>query len=132
MAVCVASSPGQTHPELGELTLFARDFDAAAVLLHHGLGRTLWNSLTVTGIVEARGQILADYAVPDFQAVIEEDLSETATGHLGEGLFLAKLEGPGRVWMQTMPFSRFADRVVEATINSRGESGSARWARTHR
>ncbi|MEE2939970.1 MAG: TIGR00266 family protein [Planctomycetota bacterium] len=40
----------------------------------------------------------------------------------GEGLFLASLEGPGRVWMQTMPFSRFADRVVEATQRARGES----------
>lgn len=39
----------------------------------------------------------------------------------GEGLFLASLEGPGRVWMQTMPFSRFADRVVEATQTPRGE-----------
>lgn len=40
----------------------------------------------------------------------------------GEGLFLAKLSGPGKVWMQTMPFSRFADRVVEATMSARGES----------
>lgn len=39
----------------------------------------------------------------------------------GEGLFLASLEGPGRVWMQTMPFSRFADRIVEATEQARGE-----------
>ncbi len=40
----------------------------------------------------------------------------------GEGLFLASLEGPGRVWMQTMPFSRFADRVVAATAQAVGES----------
>ena len=40
----------------------------------------------------------------------------------GEGLFLASLKGPGRVWMQTMPFSRFADRVVEATRNAREET----------
>lgn len=40
----------------------------------------------------------------------------------GEGLFLARLEGPGRVWMQTMPFSRFADRVVAATVSATGES----------
>ena len=40
----------------------------------------------------------------------------------GEGLFLASLRGPGRVWMQTMPFSRFADRVVEAAQNTRGET----------
>ena len=40
----------------------------------------------------------------------------------GEGLFLASLRGPGRVWMQTMPFSRFAGRVLEATQNTRGET----------
>ncbi len=39
----------------------------------------------------------------------------------GEGLFLASLTGPGRVWMQTMPFSRFADRVVQAVEEQRGE-----------
>jgi uncharacterized protein (TIGR00266 family) len=40
----------------------------------------------------------------------------------GEGLFLASLTGPGKVWMQTMPFSRFADRVVAATETARGET----------
>ncbi len=37
----------------------------------------------------------------------------------GEGLFLANLEGPGRIWMQTMPFSRFADRIVEASMGAK-------------
>lgn len=32
----------------------------------------------------------------------------------GEGLFLTKLTGPGRVWLQTLPFSRIADRVIKA------------------
>ena len=39
----------------------------------------------------------------------------------GEGLFYATLRGPGRVWMQTTPFSRFADRVMAAAGGSRGE-----------
>jgi uncharacterized protein (TIGR00266 family) len=30
----------------------------------------------------------------------------------GEGLFLATLTGPGRVWMQSLPFSRLAGRVL--------------------
>lgn len=29
----------------------------------------------------------------------------------GEGLFIATLEGPGQVWIQSMPFSRLADRI---------------------
>jgi uncharacterized protein (TIGR00266 family) len=30
----------------------------------------------------------------------------------GEGLFLATLTGPGKVWLQSMPFSRLAGRVL--------------------
>ncbi|MDH3500602.1 MAG: TIGR00266 family protein [Acidimicrobiia bacterium] len=30
----------------------------------------------------------------------------------GEGLFLATLQGTGRVWLQSLPFNRLADRVV--------------------
>ncbi len=30
----------------------------------------------------------------------------------GEGLFLATLRGEGRVWLQSLPFSRLADRVL--------------------
>ena len=33
----------------------------------------------------------------------------------GEGLFLATLKGHGRVWLQSMPFSRLAGRIVGAT-----------------
>ncbi len=31
----------------------------------------------------------------------------------GEGLFLTTLEGTGRVWLQSLPFSRMADRVLQ-------------------
>jgi uncharacterized protein (TIGR00266 family) len=32
----------------------------------------------------------------------------------GEGLFFAAMTGPGRVWIQTLPFSRLADRIIAA------------------
>src|SRR5204862_554224 len=32
----------------------------------------------------------------------------------GEGLFFATLRGPGHVWLQSLPFSRMADRIVAA------------------
>jgi uncharacterized protein (TIGR00266 family) len=32
----------------------------------------------------------------------------------GEGLFFATLRGPGRAWLQSLPFSRMADRIVAA------------------
>lgn len=40
----------------------------------------------------------------------------------GEGLFLAKLTGPGIVFLQSLPFSRLADRIVAAaTFRQRDE-----------
>ena len=38
----------------------------------------------------------------------------------GEGLFLATLQGQGNVWLQSLPFSRLADRVM-ANVGSRGK-----------
>lgn len=40
----------------------------------------------------------------------------------GEGLFLATLSGPGRVYLQTLPFSRLADRLVTASRRMGGKS----------
>jgi uncharacterized protein (TIGR00266 family) len=38
----------------------------------------------------------------------------------GEGLFFATLRGPGKIYLQTLPFSRLADRVVAASGIRRG------------
>ena len=59
------------------------------LLLGNGLGETLWNSLTITGVIEARGKALCDAEAPDFQKIIVEDISATATGHLNKGLLYA-------------------------------------------
>ncbi|HZJ17508.1 MAG TPA: TIGR00266 family protein [Chthoniobacteraceae bacterium] len=40
----------------------------------------------------------------------------------GEGLFLATLRGHGTVWLQSLPFSRMADRIL---ANAPGHGGSA-------
>jgi len=58
-------------------------------LLGHGLGETLWNSLTVTGVIEARGIMLAQAVAPDFQKIVVEDIAQTALGHLNKGLLAA-------------------------------------------
>ena len=59
------------------------------LLLRHGVTLPLWNSLTTTGIIEGRGKMLAGITAPDFQALVEGDISETATAHLNKGLFVA-------------------------------------------
>src|SRR5258705_5085768 len=38
----------------------------------------------------------------------------------GEGLFFATLKGPGRIWLQSLPFSRLASRIYAAAPQTRG------------
>ena len=40
----------------------------------------------------------------------------------GEGLFLATLQGTGRVWIQSLPFSRLADRILANAPTAGGRS----------
>ncbi len=40
----------------------------------------------------------------------------------GEGLFLATLKGPGLVWLQSLPFSRLANRMHAASSKGGGEN----------
>jgi uncharacterized protein (AIM24 family) len=44
----------------------------------------------------------------------------------GEGLFFAALAGPGKVWLQSLPLSRLADRIYKAApqVGGRREEGS--------
>ena len=85
---------GQGHPLLDcsvQILKYGNypNFDQAKYLLSLGEGTFLWNSLTITGIIEARGQALAEITAPDFQQIIKEDISQTATGHMNKGLFVA-------------------------------------------
>lgn len=56
------------------------------LLLKHGIEQSFWDSLTITGLIEARGKALAEVTAPDFQSIIQEDISETALGHMNKGL----------------------------------------------
>lgn len=42
----------------------------------------------------------------------------------GEGLFFAVLRGPGKVWLQSLPVSRLAARILQYGTVSRKEEGS--------
>lgn len=39
----------------------------------------------------------------------------------GEGLFLATLQGHGTVWLQSLPFSRLADRIIASAPRHGGD-----------
>lgn len=42
----------------------------------------------------------------------------------GEGVFFAVLRGPGKVWLQTLPISRLASRMMQYGSGNRREEGS--------
>lgn len=42
----------------------------------------------------------------------------------GEGLFFATLRGPGKVWIQSLPISRLAGKMLQYATGSRKEEGS--------
>lgn len=41
----------------------------------------------------------------------------------GEGLFFATMQGPGKIWLQSLPFSRLAGRMLEAAPERGGGKG---------
>jgi uncharacterized protein (AIM24 family) len=42
----------------------------------------------------------------------------------GEGIFFATLRGPGEVWLQSLPISRLASRILSYGTTQRKEEGS--------
>lgn len=56
----------------------------------------------------------------DYDIQMNANLKTSIFG--GEGLFLAKLTGPGRVLLQTLPFSRLANRIYSAVGGRQGDA----------
>lgn len=40
----------------------------------------------------------------------------------GEGMFFATLRGPGKIWLQSLPFSRLADRIIASAPKAGGKA----------
>jgi hypothetical protein len=59
------------------------------LLIREGLGQTFWNTLTITGRIEARGRALAELRFPELGPAVLEDVREMAVGHLNRGLLEA-------------------------------------------
>jgi hypothetical protein len=63
--------------------------EQSKTLIRNGLDESFWNTLTITGKIEAKGRLLADAVFPDLQPAIVEDISAMAIGHLNNGLLYA-------------------------------------------
>lgn len=59
----------------------------------------------------------------DFDIQFASDVKSAVFG--GEGIFFGTLSGEGEVWLQSLPFSRMADRVMSAAGGSKGETKNA-------
>jgi uncharacterized protein (TIGR00266 family) len=57
----------------------------------------------------------------DFDLVSAGSIKSMIFG--GEGVFFAKLEGPGTVWVQSLPFSRLAGRMLASAPQLNGSRG---------
>jgi uncharacterized protein (AIM24 family) len=70
------------------------------------------------------GCIVAFEPTVDFDIQFVGGIKSTLFG--GEGLFFATLRGPGKIWLQSLPLSRMADRIVAASRvgGGRREEGS--------
>ncbi len=81
-------------------------------------------------IVEKRlenGKLRVDTGcIVAFETTIDYDIERA--GNLksmifgGEGLFVATLTGTGRVWLQSLPFSRLADRILASAPTAGGKT----------
>ena len=68
------------------------------------------------------GCVVAYTAGVDFDIEFIKGIKNWMFG--GEGLFFAKLQGPGKVWLQSLPISRLAGRIMQYGTYKRKEEGS--------
>lgn len=68
------------------------------------------------------GCIVAFTSMIDYDIEFVKGVKNAIFG--GEGLFFATLRGPGKVWLQTLPVSRLASRILSYGTGGRKEEGS--------
>lgn len=67
------------------------------------------------------GCVVAYEATVDFNIEQAGNIKTALFG--GEGLFFAVLRGPGKIWLQSLPFSRLAGRMLQAAPQRGGSKG---------
>ncbi|PIE82829.1 MAG: TIGR00266 family protein [Candidatus Contendobacter odensis] len=67
------------------------------------------------------GCLVAMQSSVDFDVEMVGGIKSTLFG--GEGLFFATLRGPGHIWLQSLPFSRLAGRMLASAPQAGGSQG---------
>jgi uncharacterized protein (TIGR00266 family) len=68
------------------------------------------------------GHLAAMEATVDFDVTMLKGFRNILLG--GEGLFLASVRGPGKVWLQTMPLSKLARKIAQFMPQGGGKGSS--------
>ena len=89
------------------------------VFVHAG-GTIVERRLNNEKIMVDTGCIVAFENTVDYNIQQAGNLKSMVFG--GEGLFLATLQGSGRVWIQSLPFSRLADRILKFAPSQGGKT----------
>lgn len=70
------------------------------------------------------GCLVAMTSTVDYDVQFAGDIKSGIFG--GEGLFLATLKGEGSVWLQSLPFSRMADKIYSASKGRSSKKGETK------
>ncbi len=89
------------------------------VFIHAG-GTVVERQLTGEKLMVDTGCIVAFESHINYDIERSGGLKSMVFG--GEGMFLATLRGTGRVWLQSLPFSRLADRIIANAPSAGGRS----------
>lgn len=89
----------------------------------HAGGHVLERTLQAGEVLKIdTGCVVAYTHIIDFDIQFVGGIRNAVFG--GEGLFFATLRGPGKVWIQTLPISRLASRIISYGTYKRKEEGS--------
>lgn len=88
------------------------------VFLHAG-GSVVEHRLEGEKVRVDTGCLVAFESGIDYDVQLSGGLKSMMFG--GEGVFLTTLKGTGRVWLQSLPFARLADRVLASAVFLRGD-----------
>jgi len=92
------------------------------IALMHAGGTVMHRELAAGEMLKVdTGCLVALAPSVDYNIAFVGGLKNTLFG--GEGLFLATLTGPGKVWLQSLPFSRLAGRIYAAAPQKGGSKG---------
>jgi uncharacterized protein (TIGR00266 family) len=84
----------------------------------HACGTVIRRELRGETLRVDTGSLVAFSAGIDFDVKLAGGLKSMMFG--GEGIFLTALSGTGSVWLQSLPFSRLADRILASAPSAGG------------